>query len=123
MGWVSVTSRSICHYTYAFLFKFNRMNTANACELCQRANMKLTFHHLIPRKMHSKKYVQKVHPNIELNTHGISLCIPCHKQLHKLFTHRELALEYYSAERIKASERMKAAIKFNAKQKKLKKPL
>ena len=99
------------------------MNTANACELCQRANMKLTFHHLIPRKMHSKKYVQKVHPNIELNRHGISLCIPCHKQLHKLFTHRELALEYYSADRIIASERMKAAIKFNAKQKKLKKPL
>ena len=105
------------------LLKFNRMNTTNACALCKRNTMKLTFHHLIPRKMHSKKYVKKNHPNIELNRYGINLCIPCHKQLHKLFTHRELALEYYSAERIIASERMKAAIKFNAKQKKLKKPL
>ena len=66
---------------------------------------------------------KKFTPDIELNRHGINLCIPCHKQLHKLFTHRELALEYYSADRIKTSERMKAAIKFNAKQKKLKKPL
>ena len=94
-----------------FLFKFNKMNTANACELCQRANMKLTFHHLIPRKMHSKKYVQKVHPNIELNRYGINLCIPCHKQLHKLFTHRELALEYYSPETIKTSQVIKVIIK------------
>ena len=108
---------------HMLLLKFNRMNTTNACALCKRNTMKLTFHHLIPRKMHSKKYVKKNHPNIELNRYGINLCIPCHKQLHKLFTHRELALEYYSADRIIASERMNAAIKFNAKQKKLKKPL
>ena len=99
------------------------MSDIEVCELCERTNMKLTFHHLIPRKMHDKKYIQKLHPTIEFNRYGIYLCIPCHNQLHTLFSHKDLAIEFYSIERIKTSEKMKAAIKFNAKQKKLKKPL
>ena len=70
-----------------------------------------------------KKYIQKAHPNVDFNKYGILLCIPCHKQLHKLFPHRELALIYYAVEKIKTSEKMSAAIKFNAKQNKLKKPI
>ena len=63
------------------------------------------------------------HSYIEFNKYGIYLCIPCHKQLHNLFSHRELALTYYTVERIKMSDKMCAAITFNAKQNKLKKPI
>lgn len=93
------------------------------CELCLRKNLKLTFHHLVPRKMHKKKYIRKAHPNIEFNKYGIHVCIPCHKQLHNTFSHRELALTYYTIERILMSDLMCAAIAFNAKQNKLKKPI
>lgn len=92
------------------------------CGFCLRSGLKLTFHHLIPKKMHKKKYVIKVHPNHDFNTYGVYLCIPCHKQLHKVFSHKELALEYYEVAKIMDSEEMRYAIKFNAKQKKQKKP-
>lgn len=92
------------------------------CELCHRENIKLTFHHLVPRKMHKKKYVRNQHPDLDFNKHGIMVCIPCHKSIHLTFTHRELAQRFYTLERLLSSEQLKSAIAFNAKQEKMKRP-
>lgn len=91
------------------------------CELCGRSDLKLTFHHLVPRKMHGKKYITKLHPEIDLNTYGIMVCIPCHKMIHKKISHRDLALIYFSKELLLEHEEIKKFIEFQSKQTKFKK--
>ena len=68
-------------------------------ELCQR-DKKLTFHHLIPKKNHKIKHIQKRFLSFDLNTYGIMTCIDCHKMIHKLIPHKLLALEYNSKEKL-----------------------
>ncbi len=54
------------------------------CELCARNNVELTKHHLVPKE--------------EGGTFGETamICIPCHKQIHALYTNKELALRLSS---------------------------
>jgi 5-methylcytosine-specific restriction protein A len=49
------------------------------CELCERENVDTTVHHLLPKEMGG--------------TFGptANLCIPCHKQIHALYTNEEIA--------------------------------
>jgi len=74
------------------------------CELCQRENVVTTKHHLTPR---------------EEGGHHLptaQLCIPCHKQIHALYTNQELALIYNSIDTLKQSERVQRFIKWIQKQ-------
>jgi len=50
------------------------------CELCLREDVETTAHHLTPREM----------GGAYLGT--ADLCIPCHKQIHALYTNEELAV-------------------------------
>lgn len=68
----------------------NLMITQNNCELCERDRL-LTFHHLIPKKLHSKKKYRKLYTSEQLKTNGINICKHCHKQLHVMFDHKYLA--------------------------------
>jgi ribosome-binding protein aMBF1 (putative translation factor) len=55
-----------------------KMNTKpKTCELCGR-EVPLTRHHSIPKQKRGKKGAV------------IYLCVPCHKQIHALFTNSEL---------------------------------
>ena len=94
----------------------------NHCCLCWRNNLTLTFHHLIPKKMHDKKYVKKRHPNIEFNRYGIYVCRSCHKLIHKKISHKELALNYYSKELLLENDIISKAVLFNSNQNKNKMP-
>ena len=58
------------------------------CALCGRETP-LTFHHLIPRKMHRRTRFRKAYERDELQR-GIDVCARCHKGLHRL--HDEMTL-------------------------------
>ena len=59
------------------------------CEFCNREK-KLTFHHYIPKTLHSNKYFKKIFDRNYMKTHGVDLCKDCHKTIHKFFTEKEL---------------------------------
>jgi hypothetical protein len=65
----------------------------NICELCDRQMEFLTVHHLIPRQM-AKRRGDSMGATIDI-------CGACHKQIHTLFTNRELAQEFNSATKLK----------------------
>lgn len=62
------------------------------CELCEREVHNQTIHHLIPRSRGKKKQVLPT----------ALLCAACHRQLHALYTNRELAHSYASLDALKA---------------------
>ena len=68
------------------------------CELCKRSGVpKLTEHHLIPRET-------------EL------LCEDCHKQIHALYTNKELAMRLNTLEKLKCDYKIEKYLKYVKKQ-------
>ena len=60
------------------------------CELCKRSGVpKLTEHHLIPRE------------NGGRDKETVLLCEDCHKQIHALYTNKELAMRLNTLEKLK----------------------
>ncbi len=68
-----------------------------SCELCIRPDKELTFHHLIPRTLHRKKWYKKRYTREELHQ-GIDTCIDCHKNIHKFITEKEMGKNYNTKE-------------------------
>jgi len=66
------------------------------CCLCRRET-DLTFHHLIPRKVHRRAYFKKNFSKQELNV-GINICRQCHRVIHKSYSEMELAKTLNSLE-------------------------
>jgi len=61
-----------------------------ACELCQRTGLKLTKHHLIPRKRHRRRSAQVRFDREEMHTRIAMLCRPCHSTVHATLSEIEL---------------------------------
>ena len=80
------------------------MRNVGRCELCEREEVELTEHHLIPREVGGAK-LQKV-----------MLCIPCHKQVHALYTNKELASRLNTIPDLQNDEKIKKYIKWIRKQ-------
>ncbi|RXJ04011.1 HNH endonuclease [Anaerobacillus alkaliphilus] len=76
----------------------------NHCELCKRDGVKTTIHHLVPREM-GGNYGPKA-----------DLCIPCHKQIHALFTNEQLAANLSTIEQLEANDEMQKYLKWIKKQ-------
>ena len=85
------------------------------CELCRRV-VPLTFHHLVPRKMHRRTHFQKHYDREELNR-GLYLCHPCHRGLHRLYDEMTLAKELNTREALLADEKVRRHVAWVAKQK------
>ena len=68
------------------------------CELCQRDCPKLTEHHLVPRQQ-TKRKKQDPGPTTDI-------CAPCHKQIHTLFTNKELARKLNTVDRLRSHPNM-----------------
>lgn len=64
------------------------------CPLCQR-ECALTFHHLIPRKMHRRTYFRKHYSREQLNQ-GIAICRACHNGIHKTYDEMQLAKHFHN---------------------------
>jgi len=65
-----------------------------ACELCRRTGLKLTRHHLIPRKRHRRRSCQERFDREEMTTRIAMLCKPCHSTVHATLSEQELEATY-----------------------------
>ncbi len=77
---------------------------ALVCELCQRQQVETTVHHLTPREEGGSKLPTA------------NLCIPCHKQIHALYTNKELAVRLNTIELLRDDEKIKKYVKWIRKQ-------
>ena len=66
------------------------------CALCGR-HTALTFHHLIPRKLHRRPRFRKRYDREALQR-GIALCRLCHKGVHRLHSEMTLARDLSTLE-------------------------
>jgi hypothetical protein len=69
----------------------------DGCEICDREQLPLTYHHLIPRQMHAKAVKRGWHADWEL-AKVAWLCRACHSFVHKIASNEELAKELFSVE-------------------------
>lgn len=77
------------------------MTKPEKCELCERSDQYLNFHHLIPRTLHSNKWFEKRYDKDFMRSHGIWICkIDCHKQIHEFITEKEMGLNYNTKEKL-----------------------
>ena len=92
------------------------------CKLCNR-DKKLTFHHLIPKKVHNKNYIKnKLDIQVDVNEYGIEICTDCHSFIHRKIDHLNLALSYNTIEKLKSHPEVNSFIEWVSKQdKKVKK--
>ncbi|WP_426450574.1 HNH endonuclease [Paenibacillus sp. S-38] len=74
------------------------------CELCLREGVETTEHHLTPKER----------GGTFLGT--ADLCIPCHKQIHALFTNEELAAGLNTLEALRANEAIGGFLRWIRKQ-------
>lgn len=78
---------------------------AKPCELCNRVVPVTTVHHLTPRELGGR------------HEGTADLCIPCHKQIHHLYTNRELVvLGLTSIEALQADPKIRSYLKWIYKQ-------
>jgi 5-methylcytosine-specific restriction enzyme A len=75
-----------------------------ACELCGREEVETTVHHLVPRE--------------KGGTFGdtAKLCIPCHKQIHALYTNEEIAARLTTIRELREDVKLASFIKWIQKQ-------
>lgn len=72
--------------------RVSRAAQLRTCPLCRR-NVDLTFHHLIPKKMHRRRYFRKTYTRKQM-AEGIYLCRLCHTGVHDLFDEMSLAKQF-----------------------------
>ena len=72
------------------------------CELCRREVPELTRHHLVPRMRHRKRSALKRFDLDQMRSRVAMLCRPCHKQVHVLFSERDLERAYYTLDLLRA---------------------
>lgn len=76
----------------------------SVCELCGRNNVETTVHHLLPREMGGS-----FGPTVDL-------CIPCHKQIHALYTNQEIAIRLSTIDELRRDEQLMRFVKWIRKQ-------
>ena len=86
---------------------FDGASALQTCTLCERqvpGNL-ITQHHLTPKARGGKA------------EHKTPLCKPCHKQLHALFSNKELEQQFASLEALKSADSLQPFLKWIRKQK------
>lgn len=77
----------------------------------------MTFHHLIPKKLHRRAYFQKNYNRHEL-ARGIDICRLCHDGIHDRYDEMTLGKTLNSLEMLRADEPLREHIAWAARQKK-----
>lgn len=75
-----------------------RRPAADVCATCGRKTP-LTFHHLIPRKLHRRTRFRRHCSREELNR-GIHVCRACHSGIHRRYDEMTLAREFSTLQRL-----------------------
>ncbi|KAG5944388.1 hypothetical protein E4U53_006889 [Claviceps sorghi] len=78
----------------------------DACEICERDWIPLSYHHLIPRFVHEKAVKRGWHRREDLQNVAW-LCGACHRFVHQFRTHEELARDYYTVHLLLADEEVR----------------
>ena len=73
-----------------------RKQKLGMCPLCRRT-ISLTFHHLIPKKMHRRAHFKKHYSKQQLQA-GIDICRRCHDGVHDIYNEMQLAKHFSSLE-------------------------
>ncbi len=84
------------------------------CACCGRL-VSLTFHHLIPRKMHRRKGFRKRFSKVELNA-GVHICRKCHKGVHATYDEITLATRFDTLDKLLGDEALAAHFRWVSKQ-------
>lgn len=71
------------------------------CELCERTDIELTRHHLIPQSRHNKARTKREFSRHEMKNEIAMLCEACHNQVHEVFSNQELSSHYNTVARLK----------------------
>jgi hypothetical protein len=82
----------------------NRREKFGECSLCGRV-CRLTFHHLIPKKLHRRVYFKKNFSRDELNR-GIDACRLCHDGIHAYYDEMTLAKSFADCEALRKDPRL-----------------
>lgn len=85
------------------------------CPLCAR-ECPLTFHHLIPRKLHRRTFFKKRYSSEDLNR-GIDVCRLCHNGIHALYDEMTLGKRFDTLRRLRSDSALKRHFQWVAKQK------
>lgn len=85
------------------------------CPLCHRS-CNLTFHHLIPKKVHRRNYFKKNYSKQDLSL-GVDICRLCHSGIHDLYDQMTLGKTLYTAELLKQDFRIQKHATWVGKQK------
>jgi len=84
------------------------------CPLCRRMTA-LTFHHLIPKKMHRRSFFQKTYKREQLAI-GIYICRQCHNGIHLLFDEMTLGKHFNTLEKLMLDEPLQKHFRWVARQ-------
>lgn len=85
------------------------------CPLCGRSTF-LTFHHLIPRKVHRRAHFKK-HVDKAVLQQGLAICRACHNGIHRHYDEMHLAKHLNTPEKLSADPVLAAHFSWVAKQK------
>jgi len=85
------------------------------CKLCGREK-ELTFHHFIPRTLHTNKWFKKNFTRVEMSQ-GIYICEhDCHPEIHKFINEKEMGRDYNTLELLRNHPMVSKYIKWVRKQ-------
>ena len=85
------------------------------CRFCRR-ECALTFHHLIPKKLHRRVRFKKTYTREELNQ-GIAVCRQCHDGIHDIYDEMTLAKTRATPECLRNDPLLQKHFQWVAKQK------
>jgi Na+-translocating ferredoxin:NAD+ oxidoreductase RnfC subunit len=91
-----------------------KQKTILPCACCGRV-VSLTFHHLIPRKMHRRKGFRKRFSKEALNV-GVHICRKCHKGVHATYDEITLATRFDTLDKLLGDEALAAHFHWVSKQ-------
>ncbi|KAI1302906.1 hypothetical protein F5Y03DRAFT_191333 [Xylaria venustula] len=79
---------------------------AEACEICGRDWINLSYHHLIPRFVHVKAVRRGWHRECDLQNVAW-LCGACHRFVHRFAAHEDLARKFYTVDLLLAEDEVR----------------
>ena len=92
-----------------------RQSSTGVCPFCARRT-RLTFHHLIPKKLHRRTRFKKHYSREELNR-GIDICRACHDGIHARYDEMRLYQDFREPAALVADTELKKHFDWVARQK------
>lgn len=92
-----------------------RQTQAGVCPFCRR-ELALTFHHLIPKKLHRRARFKKRYSREELNR-GIDVCRQCHDGIHDRYDEMRLYRDFSTPAALAADPTLRKYFDWVARQK------